>query len=300
MSKHKLSLSYVVAISVSSMLYGVFILPGMAYSIAGPGLIAAYFVASFFALIAVFSKAEVTSAMPTTASAYFYVARSFGSGVGMTYGLLTWLSLALKSAVALLAVATFSSLFFQADPRIIAIVLTVLLTILNIVGIRQVGKMQMILGLLVGGLLLYLVWQGTGSIEIMHYKGFLSSGSSGIFAAAGFIFVSYAGLLKVASVAEEIENPGRNVPKGMIISLVFITIIYISVVFVTIGVVSPDALAGSLRPISLLAVQIGGSAWGKIVAIGAILAIISATNAGIMAASRYPMAIANDDMLPKS
>ncbi len=297
--KSKLALSSVVAVSVGAMFSGLFILPGLAYTIAGPALIAGFLIAAFFALIAVWSNAEITSAMPTSGSAYFYVTRSFGSAVGMTYGLITWLALTLKSAVGLLAVATFATLFFDIDARITAIILALLLSVANMIGLKHVGKIQTAVIVIVLFLLAVTVYRGVPHISITNFKGFLSSGPVGTFAVAGFVFVSYAGLLKIASVADEIASPGINIPKGMLISLAVITTVYTAVLFTLVGVVPPAELSGSPRPISLLADSVIGPPWGAIAGIIAIVAIIGATNAGIMAASRYPFAIAKDGMLPK-
>ena len=119
-------------------------------------------------------------------------------------------------------------------------------------------------------------------------------------AAAGFVFVSFGGLLKVASLAEEVKNPGRILPLGMILSLLVITLLYLTVIFVTIAVLGVN-LGGpenSKWPLSAAAEIFMGKAGLVVLGIAAICAIITAANAGIMAASRYPLALARDEMLP--
>jgi len=119
-----------------------------------------------------------------------------------------------------------------------------------------------------------------------------------VFATASFVFISYGGLTKVAALAEETKNPGRNLPLGMILSLAVTSIFYALVIFVTIGVLSPENLKGSLTPISDGAGVFGGDVWRIIISIGAFLAFISTANAGIMTASRYPLGMSRDKLLP--
>ncbi|MBN2299446.1 MAG: amino acid permease, partial [Deltaproteobacteria bacterium] len=106
--KRQLGIYDVVSISSGAMLSGLFILPGLAYAITGPGVLASYMLAALLALTGMLSQAELTSAMPKAGGAYFFVSRSMGPSVGTVYGLITWLSLCLKSAMELLAVTIFA------------------------------------------------------------------------------------------------------------------------------------------------------------------------------------------------
>jgi mannitol/fructose-specific phosphotransferase system IIA component (Ntr-type) len=123
-------------------------------------------------------------------------------------------------------------------------------------------------------------------------------GFGSIFATAGLIFISYGGLTKIASVAEEVKNPGRNIPLGLFLSWGIISLLYILVIFVTVGLVDSNQLQGSLTPISLGAGTFMGEIGIIIMAIAALLAFISTANAGLLAASRNPMAMGKDDLLP--
>jgi len=114
------------------------------------------------------------------------------------------------------------------------------------------------------------------------------------------VFVSYAGVTKIASVAEEIEDPGTNIPWGMMGSLIFTTLLYLLLVIVMVGVVAPKELAGSVIPMSDAAEASLGNIGGYVVVGAAVLALISTANAGIMSASRYPLAMARDYLFPES
>jgi len=134
---------------------------------------------------------------------------------------------------------------------------------------------------------------------VARYTPLLPRGVNALFLGAAMAFVSFGGLTKVASVAEEVRDPGRNLPLGMFASYVVVTMAYIAVVYVTVGVVSGDRLSGCLTPISL-----GGDAlWPRVglgaMTVAAVLAFVSTANAGILAASRAPLAMGRDGLLPE-
>jgi len=144
---------------------------------------------------------------------------------------------------------------------------------------------------------------GISEINIHNLTPFIKPGKGGydLFAAAGLIFISYGGLTKIASVAEEVKNPSRNIPLSMISSFLVVSCLYALVVFVTIGVLGDGLIKDgipTLTPISDAAAMFMGN-WGKyLLAIGAILAFVSTGNAGILTASRVPMAMSKDNLLP--
>jgi mannitol/fructose-specific phosphotransferase system IIA component (Ntr-type)/uncharacterized membrane protein YphA (DoxX/SURF4 family) len=105
-------------------------------------------------------------------------------------------------------------------------------------------------------------------------------------------------LTKVAALAEETKNPGRNLPLGMFLSLIVTSVFYALVISVTTGVLDPVLLSGSLTPISDGAGVFGGNSLKIVISIGAFLAFISTANSGIMTASRYPMGMSRDKLLP--
>jgi len=295
----KLTLIHVFCIASGAMISsGIFILPGLAHSRAGPAVIMSYFLAGLLAFTGVLSQAELVSAMPKAGGTYFYVTRSMGPAVGTIDGLLVWFSLSLKSSFALLGMAAFSSILFDFNVQLIAIGLCIIFVAINIIGIKEAGKVQIALVVSLIGLMILYVVLGIPSIKVEYFKDFASKGIPAVFSTAGFVFVSFGGVLKIASIAEEVKEPERVIPLGMILSLVTVGILYVLVIFVTSGVLGASLLDNSLTPISDGAMVFMGR-WGKILlSIAAILAFISTANAGIMAASRYPFALSRDGLLP--
>ena len=279
---------------------GLFVLPALAQPKVGPGLFLSYLLASFIALPTVFSQAELVTAMPKAGGDYFYISRSMGRLVSFFGGLSSWFSLALKASLALVGMSAYLELVLPLSLEIktVALILCIVFTFLNILGIKEAARAQrfLVFGLL-GILTLYVVF-GFGSIDIKRYVPFFPLGILPVFTTAGFVFISYGGLTKINSIAEEVENPGRNIPLGMFLSLIIVGLLYSLVVFVSSGLLSSSEIATTLTPISKGAYKFWGSTGAKILSLGAILAFISTANAGIMSSARYPLAMSKDGLLP--
>ncbi len=282
---------------------GLFILPGILYALVGPGVFLGYLLAAVLLLPAVVSKAELATALPKAGGDYFFIDRSLGPTFGMLAGLAAWASLALKTAFALLGLGAFARLLWPGlsllEMRFIALGFCVLFMFVNLWGAKHAGRLQIGLVALLLVLLCGYVVVGIGQIEASRYTPLLPHGVNAVMLGAAMAFVSFGGLTKIASVAEEVRNPGRNLPLAMFVAGAVVAVAYVVVTFVTVGVVPGEMLANSLTPISL-----GGQAlWPKaglvVMSVAAILAFVSTANAGILAASRSPMAMSRDGLLPE-
>jgi len=298
--RQELSLLDVFCIASGAMIStGLFILPGMAYAKAGPSVIVCYFLAGLLSLPGMLSIAEMTTAMPKAGGDCFTIIRSLGPGVGTVAGLLSWFALAMKSAFALVGMSIFTRLIMDIDIHIIALFFCLLFLGINLVGIKGAGRTQVALvaGLL--ALMLVYIVAGLPKVKVENLVPFVPHGLVGMFFTAGFVFVSYTGLLKIASVAEEIKNPTRDIPLGMIVSLLVVGIFYTFMLFVTVGVLDSGELSHSLMPISDGAEVFMGH-WGKVaLAIAAILAFLSTANTGITTSARSLVPLSNDGLLPE-
>jgi len=277
---------------------GLFILPGLAHARAGPAVVVSYFLAGLLAMTGMLSQAELVSAMPKAGGTYYYVTRSMGPAVGTVDGIVTWFSLSLKSAFALIGMAAFAHLFADLDIRFIAVGLCALFVGVNLVGIKGAAVIQRVLVFCLLGLLIFYVVRGLPSVDVQRFESFMPNGVASVFSTAGFVFISFGGLLKVAAIAEEVRQPSRTIPLGMILSLFVVSVLYTVVVFVTSGVLDASVLDSSLTPISDGARVFLGPKGVLLLNLAAILAFISTANAGIMSASRYPLALSRDDLLP--
>ena len=306
--KRELGLADVFAVAAGAMISsGLFILPGIAFAKAGPAMILSYFVASILIIPSVLSKAELATAMPRAGGTYFFIERSLGSMVGLFSGFAGWLSLALKSAFAVVGMAVLIEVVLQTgfasqlspwQLKAIAVACCLAFTLLNIVSVKHTSRFQVFLVVVLLTILALFMLFGSRSVEAARYSGFLDKGWPAILATAGLVFISFGGLTKVASIAEEVKEPGRNLPYGMILAWFVVTALYLGVIIITVGVVDGEELTGSHLPISLGARMFAGS-WGfAILGFAAIAAFITTANGGILAASRSPMAMSRDRLLP--
>jgi APA family basic amino acid/polyamine antiporter len=148
-------------------------------------------------------------------------------------------------------------------------------------------------------ILLVVITLGFPAVDVNRFKPFTPKGWTGVFAVAGMVFVSYGGLTKVTAVAGEVKNPSRNIPLSMFLAFGIISTLYLLIIYVTIGNVPGNELSNSLTPITLGAKYSMGFVGKIVVTIGAFLAFASTGNAGIMAASRSPMAMSRDGLIPR-
>jgi amino acid transporter/mannitol/fructose-specific phosphotransferase system IIA component (Ntr-type) len=284
---------------------GLFVLPGLAFVKAGPAVILSYGIASLLIIPAVLSKAELATAMPKAGGTYFFIDRSMGPMMGTVGGFAAWFSLAFKSAFALVGIGLFAFLlnpgFSELQIKLIAVFFCFVFAIINIIGVKETGKTQILLVGVLLSLLAFYIIVGAFFIQPGNFDNLVPYGYGSVFSTAGLIFVSFGGLTKVCSVAEEVKKPARNIPLGMLLSWGLISLLYILVIFVTIGITNPSDLGSTNTPISLGAdsIPILGGFGGAVMAIAAILAFISTANAGLLAASRDPMAMGKDQLLPK-
>ena len=297
--KKSFGLIHVFAIASGAMISsGLFILPGHAYALAGPSVVLSYFLGGLVALAGALSIAELTTAMPRAGGDYFFITRGIGSGVGTVAGLLSWFSLSLKSAFAIVGMATFAALIVHLNGLVAGLTLCAVFVALNIFGAREAARVQVVLVVGLLALMAVYIVAGITRVEMRHFHPFAPNGLPAVFSTAGFVFVSFGGLLNVASIAEETRNPGRTIPRGLILSLVVVTILYTLMVFVTTGVLPSEDLDHSLTPISTGARATMGQAGYVALSIGAMLAFITTANAGILSASRYLFALSRDRLLP--
>ena len=298
--KKQLNLLDVFCIASGAMISsGIFILPGLAFSYAGPAVFVSYLLAGVLALIGVLSVTELSTAMPKAGGDYYFVTRSMGPLVGTVSGVMSWFALSLKTAFAVFGIAEIVFLLTGTPVLLTAAIVCVAFAILNSVGVEAAAKLEvyLVIGLL--AILGTYCFAGMPQIKVAHFHPFIPQGTNSVLSTAGFVFVAYGGLLNVASISEEVINPKRNIPLGFLLSVLVITVLYTIVLVITIGVMAPEQLSGSLSPIADAARQLSGTGGYILVTAAAFMAFITTANAGIMSASRYPLALSRDKLIPK-
>jgi len=279
---------------------GFFLLPGLAAQEAGPALVLAYLLAAVPLIPAMVSIVELATAMPRAGGLYYFLDRSLGPLVGTIGGLGTWLVLMLKVAFALVGMGAYLKLFFADLPIIpVAIGLAMALGVLNLFGAKMSGRFQVFA--VVGLLAILGIFLGAGlpAVRPERFAELLGSGWSSILSATGLVYISYIGVTQIASLSEEVSDPERNLPRGVFLALGTTIVIYGLGTAVMVGVVPMEDLAGDLTPVATAAGQALGE-WGMVLLSGAaLLAFTSVANGGTLSASRYPLAMSRDSLMPR-
>ena len=296
-----LSLPGAIAVSIGGMLSGIFVLPGLAVGITGSSIWFAFLVASLCILPAVLSKSELATAMPKSGGTYVYIERAFGPLFGTIAGIGLWLSLLLKSAFSLVGLSAYLYVLIEVDASLtkgIALLALLFILLLNVFGVKKVEKTQLIIVSISVVSLIGIVFFGANSFDSNLLEPVFVDGSSGFITGVAFLYISYAGVTKIAAVAGEIKNPEKNLPRTMVFSLLLITTIYVFVALVLVGNVEASVLSTDIKPIHTLFQSIGGNTLGYVAGAVGVITLLSMANSGVLASSRFPFAMGKDKLMP--
>ena len=300
--ERSLSLPYVIAISIGGMLgSGIFVLPGFAASLTGSSVWLAYLIGAICVFPAALSKSELATAMPASGGTYVYIERAFGPLFGTISGLGLWISLLLKSSFALIGLGAYLSVLINVDDslsKIVALGFLLFILLLNIFGVKKVGKVQLYivsLSLIALGVVFFI---GFPLVKPELLSPFMSNGNTGLISAIAFVYISYSGVIKIAAIAGEIKNPNKNLPLAMLLSLLSIAAIYVFIAFVLVGNIPLNSLSVDIKPIHTVSKILGGEHFGYVIAGVGVLTLMSGANSGVLASSRFPFAMARDLLMP--
>ena len=278
---------------------GVFVLPGLAVGMTGGSAFLAYATVALCVLPAALAKAELASALPQSGGAYVFINKAFGPLTGTIMGLGLWASLLLKSAFALVGFSAYLRVLNETiSETALALGLLVIITCLNLAGIKKVSQFQTVVVFISLSGLALLMSFSLPAVHARNFQPLFLNGAMGFSETVAFVFVSYAGVTKVSAIAGEVRNPGKNLPRGILLSLALITPLYCLIVFTLNGVLGVDRLKTNIRPIYSLATETMGPTAGLVAALVAILTMTSMANAGLLASSRFPFAMSRDGLLP--
>ncbi len=313
--KKELGLFDVFTISTGAMFSsGFFLLPGLASHYTGPSVFLAYLVAGLLIVPALFSIAEISTALPRSGGAYFFLDRSLGPLMGTIGGLGTYFALMFKTAFAIIGIGAYAAYFWEVPVKGIAIGATLFFMMLNLIGAKKTSGLQnffvtfllVVLGaFIVDGLYnIFFTNRIDNPFVNENFQPFFTHGFEGVIVTSGFIFVSYLGLTQISSVAEEIRNPERNIPLGMLLSLIVTGLVYFLGVFVMVAIIEPAEFANDLAPAATAVAKLfrwlPGSLGAYLMTGAAMAAFASTGNAGMLASSRYPFAMGRDKLFPPS
>ncbi|MEK4485069.1 amino acid permease [Psychrobacillus sp. FSL H8-0484] len=298
---------------------GIFILPGtVAASHSGPAIVFSFIIAAIVCALAGMCYSEFSSSIPVTGSAYTYGYIVFGELVAWLVG---W-ALVLEYGLAAASVATGWSSYLSAFlegfnitiPRAIsgpfnpadgtyvnvpAIAIVLAIALLLTRGIQESAKLNKIMVFIKVGVILLFIGVGIFYVEPTNWQPFMPFGISGVMSGAALVFFAYLGFDAVSSAAEEVKNPQRNLPIGIIGSLLMCTLLYIAVSFVLTGMVSYTSLNVS-DPVSF-AMQLIHLDWvAGVISLGAVVGMVTVILVMLYGGTRLLYALGRDGLLPKS
>jgi len=293
---------------------GIFVLPGAAIQEAGVMAIASFVLGGGIALLTAFSASELGTAMPRSGGAYFYVNRALGPLFGSIAGWANWLGLAFASAFYMVGFGEYIvaivgeqvtlagfgvTLTFPVSVQVVALAGGAFFVFVNYVGAKETGKLQNIIVVVLIAILM--VFTAVGALRANPANLPPAAGFGPALTTTGIIFVSYLGFVQITSVAEEIKEPGRNLPRAIIGSVVIVTSIY-ALVLITMaaaveeGFIAQQEMAGNIAVVEVAARLLGPVGAVAMLA-GGLLATASSANASILASSRINFAMGRDEIL---
>lgn len=326
-SKQTLGLTGATLVGVGAIVGGgILALAGVAFATTGPGAIAAFTLNGAIALITALSFAEMSSRFPQSGGSYVFAKKVMTVQAAFAVGWVVWVASIVAGVLYALGFASYVVFMLEQlwsatgrtppawlHTRGTVILLAVAATAFYSFGLMRrstgggrwetVAKMLVFAVLIVGGLIA--LWGRPLSVMRNGMTPFFPNGGQGLFQAMGYTFIALQGFDLVAAVGGEVKNPVRTIPRAMILSLALALGVYVPLLFIiaTVGVPSGASITqlGADHPETVVAVAAQnflGPVGLWLVSVGAILAMLSALQANLFAASRVAMAMAYDRTLP--
>ncbi len=277
---------------------GIFVLPSIAAANAGPASMISFTVGGVVSLLAALSLSELATGMPKAGGSYYYVNHALGSFFGSIVGWGMWTGLMFATAFYMLGFGQYLTFFWGNVPVAgAALAMAAALIYLNYRGVKETGALQNIIVVLLIGLILVFSAFGVFQIDRDLLTPFNPRGWASVATLAATVYVAFIGFEVIASSAEEIKNPGRNLPLAMIASVLTPALLYVLVMLISTGTLPVPEIAESRIPVADVAEQYMGPLGALMMVVGAVLATVSSANASILSAARVNFAMGRDRIL---
>lgn len=278
---------------------GIFVVTGVAAGVAGPAFLVSLAVAAVAAICNALSSAQLAAEYPQSGGTYEYGYRVLTPWAGFAAG---WMFLASKIAaagtVALGLGGYLDALVPGIPPRGIAVAAIVVFTVLNYYGIRRSSRVNlMIVAVSLGALLLFIA-TGAASFRSEHLRPFAPAGWRGILEAAALLFFAYTGYARIATLAEEVREPRRTIPRATVITIGGAVLLYLGVAAVAVGAVGSQALAATAAPLQVAARALPLPGISTVVSVGGVTAMLGVILSQLLGLSRMGFAMARRGDLP--
>ncbi len=294
---------------------GVFVSIGIAAGVAGPAVVVAVAVGALVATFNGLSSAQLAANHPVSGGTYEYGYRFLSPSLGFAAG---WMFIVAKSASAATAALGFAGYLLSAigaDAERwlvpIALLATVVITAVVYSGLRRSNATNIVVVSLTLGALAIFVAAGTptalanASTSFAHFFE-APNGDGGVRAvlyASALMFVAYTGYGRIATLSEEVKEPRTTIPRAIVATLVVTAVLYAAVALVAVGTVGADGLAAATAdqaaPLEVAARAFGVPGVAKIVAVGAITAMLGVLLNLVLGLSRVLLAMGRRADVPR-
>ncbi len=283
--KKNLGLAELVSFGVGGTIgSGIFVVPGIAAGLAGPSSLLAWLLVAISACCVMLSLAWATSKYPSTGAFYSIFSKVFGRRLSASVVLLYLTGAVFGIATIAAGIGQYVTFFGYTDVLWLEILTIALLAIINIIGVRPSGDIENVLTLLKTLPLIVLAIFLMPFILKENFTPFFTGNKTDFLRVAIIVYWPYTGFEISAIPADEIRNM-KNVFTSLVIVMLITTSVYLFLNFTLIGSMGSRLLASSSAPLALAAAKAFHTS-GKVMAAIGIIAMLSALNAYILAASR--------------
>ncbi len=277
---------------------GIFAALGPAAAAGGSGLLAGLAVAGLIAYCNAVSSARLAVRYPVSGGAYVYGRERLGPFWGYLAG---WAFIVGKTASCAAMALTVGFYLWPAHAHLVALSVVVVATVINCAGVQKSARVTRLIVLLVlavlAGVVAATVHSGRWEADRLSHG---APGSiAGILQAAGLLFFAFAGYARIATLAEEVRDPARVIPRAIRLALAIALGVYLAVAVAVLGVLGPGRLAAASAPLLDAVRAVGADRLAPVVAGGAALAATGALLALLLGVSRTVLAMARDGHLPR-
>jgi len=277
---------------------GIYAVLGIVAGVAGPALLLSIGIAALVALLTALSFSEVAARIPREGSVYEFGYELISPLAGFLAGWMWILANVFAGAAVALTFAHYIAPALPAIPaQAIAAALTVVFTVLNLLGVRHSSTVNVILVAANLAVLVVFIAFGFTHLTAGNFQPFVPA-PAGVLLGAYYIFFAYSGFGRAATVAEEIKDPERTVPRAVLLSILISTGFYLSVGVAAIGLAGAPLLAQSASPLADAIRATGFALVAYIVSAGGLLATASVLLTSILGVSRVTFAMARKGDLP--
>jgi APA family basic amino acid/polyamine antiporter len=280
---------------------GIFVVTGVAAGIAGPAFLVGLLLAAVAATCNALSSAQLAAEYPQSGGTYEYGYRVLNPWAGFAAG---WMFLASKiSAAGTVAIGLagyLEALIPGLHPRVVAVGAIVIFTILNYHGVRRSSRVNLaIVAVSLGSLLIFVI-TGAAAFRVENLRPFAPAGWRGAMEAAAILFFAYTGYARIATLAEEVREPRRTIPRAIILTLSGAVVLYAAVAVVTVGVMGAERMAATPAPLHHAALASPYPWVSTVVAVGGVTAMLGVILSQLLGLSRMAFAMARRGDLPRA